>query len=200
MNKLPPELLQLTYGYLDDVALANACYLNPDLTKKICNNTFWINKIVNKFKLSIKEIDRFKGKNTYWAYYSYLSKNTDNKEPGDILWDSLGEDSSEKNTDLVIIALRRGADVHAHDDSALLSAAEEGYLETVKVLLAAGANVHAIDDYALVFAAKEGHTEVVKVLLKAGANPHGNNDRAIEVATENGHTEIVKLLKQYSKS
>ena len=67
------DVLRLTLGHLDDEDLAKACVLNKEFSNKICNNNFWINKIYNRFDLLKDQMDLYKGENTYWAYYNYLS-------------------------------------------------------------------------------------------------------------------------------
>jgi len=95
---------------------------------------------------------------------------------------------------IIQMLLDNGANVHANNDNALISAVEEGHTEIVKLLLAAGGNVHACVDNPLRSAAVLGHTEIVKLLLEAGADVHANNDTPLISAARAGHTEIVKLL------
>lgn len=78
MESIPKDVLQLTLGHLDDEDLAITCMLNKNFSNKICNDNFWRNRIISrfsseKFKLTPKIIDKYKGNNTYWAYYNYLS-------------------------------------------------------------------------------------------------------------------------------
>ena len=50
----------------------------------------------------------------------------------------------------------------------MVFASEEGYLETVKILVKRGVDVHAGGDEALVGASRGGHLEVVQFLIEAG--------------------------------
>ena len=86
------------------------------------------------------------------------------------------------------------ADINAHNDYALLSAALKGHTETVKLLLDRGAKIHALNDLALKWAARNGHIETIKLLLDRGANLHAYNDEALRHTAENGRTETVKML------
>ena len=98
-----------------------------------------------------------------------------------------------------------GANPNAVDNygkTALMSAAQKGHAEVVKMLLSAGADVNAADNYdwtALMVAAELGHAKVAEILLSAGANLNAKNrhgDTALYWAKENGHSEIVSMLKQ----
>ena len=60
-----------------------------------------------------------------------------------------------------------------------------------------GADIHAYDDYALIWASYNGHNDIVKLLMKEVANIHADDDGALRYAIKNGHTETVKLLKSY---
>jgi ankyrin repeat protein len=56
--------------------------------------------------------------------------------------------------------------------TALISASNNGHIDTVKALLAKGAEVNAKDEYgetALACAKRCGHIEIAKLLEKAGA-------------------------------
>lgn len=82
----------------------------------------------------------------------------------------------------------------------LLFAAEYGYLEIVRLLLKNGANIHVHDDMALVAAAQEGHLEIIELLLENGADPGAQNSRSIKAAKAYGHTQIIKLLEDFKDS
>lgn len=63
-----------------------------------------------------------------------------------------------------------GVDIHAEDDHALRTAAEDGLTEQVRWLLDRGANPNARKCYALYEAMRTGHTETARILVERGAN------------------------------
>jgi ankyrin repeat protein len=97
-------------------------------------------------------------------------------------------------TDKVRDLLDAGANVHSHNDAALITAAGHGYTETVKALLAGGADVHANHEHALLHAIKGGHTETVRLLLQSGANVHVSDDLPLFMAVNDNNTEIAAVL------
>lgn len=110
--------------------------------------------------------------------------------PNPLLIGSVYDDRPE----LVSFFLEHGADVHHQNDSALVSAAEEGYINIVKILLNYGANVHARNDEALIHAILNNDQPMVELLLKAGANPHAQNDEPLRLAQNKAN--ILRLLSQ----
>jgi len=77
---------------------------------------------------------------------------------------------------------------------ALIDAAKNGDLDSVKNLVEQGANIHTDDGYALKLAAGNGHPAVVKYLVEQGADSHKRGDMACLWAAMNGHWDIVKYL------
>lgn len=66
---------------------------------------------------------------------------------------------------VVQLLIEHSADLHAHDDEALLWASERGFVAVVQLLLQHGANVHG---EALARASRNGHA-VVQLLIQHGA-------------------------------
>jgi len=104
IENVPADILRLTYDYLDDPELARACLVNKDFNKKLCNSKLWIQKIIQKFGLTSKQIDKYKGNNTYISYYLYLNKHQQMTPQEQLL-----EGAKNGRADLAIIALKRGA-------------------------------------------------------------------------------------------
>lgn len=77
---------------------------------------------------------------------------------------------------------------------AMRTAAERGYLETLKYFVELGADIHNYNDFSLRAASKNGHLETVKYLVEQGAYIHNNNDIAVRLASENGHHAVVEYL------
>lgn len=88
------------------------------------------------------------------------------------------------------------------DRPELISATEQGDLDTVNRIIQEGGDLDILDTgqdkyTAIHFAAWDGQNEVLKVLIDAGANPDilGTDSRSpIHLAAANGRTEAVKLL------
>jgi hypothetical protein len=84
--------------------------------------------------------------------------------------------------------------------SALMLAAQYGYVDIVEKLIRAGSDVRLVDDRgwnALFFAASNGHLDVCKALLDAGCNKStvdGAGHFAATIASMNGHTAVTQLL------
>jgi ankyrin repeat protein len=84
--------------------------------------------------------------------------------------------------------------------TALILAAQNGYLPIVAALLDAGADAgHEMSDgrTALILAAQHGHLPIVEALLKAGADPdHATTDgsTALILAAQSGHAAVVEAL------
>merc|ERR1712217_15782 len=87
-----------------------------------------------------------------------------------------------------------------HDSSsgggALVQAAEDGDLTTIKSLMEAGVDVKTQDGgNALLSAAEEGHLSVVQLLIDRGIDAKGNYAReARQAAMEGGHQAIADFL------
>ena len=223
MEQLPDDVTRSILYLLDDESLANACKVNENFSKKICNDTFWIGKIIRKYPtLGSDDIKRF-ARRSYWGYYLQLNEETGNGEYDfDVI---LSEAIREGRVDLVKIALRNGAsypnsliilggarlssdvileignllidhgaDIHYKDDFALIYAAGKGKTELVRLLIDRGSRNL---DRALRDAAEMGHVDTVRLLLERGADVHSKGDKALLYASNKGHTEVVKVLLEY---
>uniref|UniRef100_A0A6G6AB27 Ankyrin repeat-containing protein n=1 Tax=Borely moumouvirus TaxID=2712067 RepID=A0A6G6AB27_9VIRU len=79
-------------------------------------------------------------------------------------------------------------------DNALLQACFRGFLDIVQYLVDCGANIHAKNNWAIISASEFGHLEVVKYLVKNGADIHAENNYALKKALEKNHTDVVQYL------
>ena len=187
METLPIDIIRLTYEYLDDVSLAKACMVNSTFSTKICNHTFWINKIIKKFGLSIDDIDNYKNNNTYWAYYLFLSDKLDDDDVDDVLLDS----SASGRIDLVKITLNRGANLY---DDAITEAAFHGHDDIVKLIL-----TYDDDDIdsALLYSVFGENVSTILLLLNRGADVNFNFGEPLRFAAERENLTITKLLLEH---
>ncbi len=96
-----------------------------------------------------------------------------------------------------------GADIATPDEkgrTALMRAAWDGRLDTVKYLAEHGADINAAakdGETAIMYAARNGHPEVVKYLAEHGADINAADNSgttAIMYAAWNGHLDIVNYL------
>ena len=94
----------------------------------------------------------------------------------------------------VKIALERGADIDAFNGDALLSAVQKMHFEIVKYLLKNGAT--KMQQYILAWAAYSGNIEIVKLLAEHGAK---SNKTAIDAAIAKQHEGIVNHGKPWEK-
>ena len=87
--------------------------------------------------------------------------------------------------------------------TALMFAAQNGYVEIVRVLVVACETPEPRNmktdkgRTALMFAAENGHDKVVRALLLADANPNlldNNGNTALMFAAWNNHTKVVNIL------
>jgi uncharacterized protein len=126
---------------------------------------------------------------------------------------------------IVELLLEAGADPNSYGfmgQTALMTAAAQGYLPIVLLLINKGADVNAIEDFsrgivhillkgseakiaetvqlktALIYAVEQERTKVVAELLKSGADLNiadRKNRLPIDIAIQAGYTEIIKLLQ-----
>jgi len=115
-------------------------------------------------------------------------------------------DVSKGNTGEVRAWLENGQEVDKADtygNTALLLAAEKGFLPVCQLLIEFGAEPNhsntAVGWGALHFAAYEGHTEVIKLLLDCGADPDkvdNSGDTPESWADEWGNTACAQILRE----
>ena len=195
MNNFPPNIIRYIYDFLDDEDLAGACVVNKEFSEKICNNIFWLNKIIKKYPFLTKnDIDSSRGKNTYWAYYLNISSLEDGFNPDGVLF--AGVDLNR--IDLIKISMNRGAKVTR---SLMNVAAQKSNPVIFNYLL--DTQEHDEEDKEELFslflipAARGGNIEVLKLLLpkaKGFENVQYYLNVALSNAIRYNHKEAVILL------
>jgi len=118
--------------------------------------------------------------------------------------------SSEGDTQQVLTQLANGVDPNSTipvlGTPAIVLAAAEGHLETVRTLIGRGADVNAEDSAgwtALHAATRNGHKDIVVLLLDHGARikpATWYNPTPMYVAEKRGHPDILELLKAADRS
>ncbi|KXS14107.1 ankyrin [Gonapodya prolifera JEL478] len=93
----------------------------------------------------------------------------------------LGEMVPACSVEVVRLLLDHGADIHAHNDEALVTACQCGISpDNVRLLLERGADVNIRGSgSALTTVSRNGHAEIARLLLDRGANVNANNDSAL---------------------
>jgi hypothetical protein len=77
----------------------------------------------------------------------------------------------------------------------LMKSSVNGYKRGVIIALKRGADIHHRNDYALRWAVAKGHYNIVKYLLENGADISVSNNYLFIMANMYGHTNILELLK-----
>jgi ankyrin repeat protein len=114
---------------------------------------------------------------------------------------------SNDDTEIVQAFFDHGADLNKKADTgnghtALMFAAEFGYIEVGKLLLANGADINAVDnlnDPALNVAAFHGQLEFAKMLVEMGAElnvPSYGGRTALGHAISRGHEDVAAFLRE----
>lgn len=207
MESLPSDVLRHVLNFLGDDEITNACIINKNFSEKICNNMFWVNKIVNKYKLTREEIDTYASAISfgtykpvginYAAYYLYLTKTLEDlKRLYGLYWHHLAYDGlSSDKPDLVLIGMRndnKNSDMVYYD-------AIRRQINMVRLLLD---NKIPIPQNALREAVHRDSPEMVKLLLDNGVNPMGPANLLLEytpimwaiTGNYSNKLEMVKLL------
>jgi len=95
----------------------------------------------------------------------------------------------------VALFLAHGANVHASDDTAIMSACDQGDLSLVLLLHAAGANLQARAGQAFILASRGGHGDVVAYMLQHQVpTSHTLNVSLHEAVRRTGDLNTIRLL------
>lgn len=98
---------------------------------------------------------------------------------------SLSQMIKNDHLDMVQYLVSKGADIHAHDDFALIVAVNSDNIHIIRYLITVGANVRAQDDSAISNAAQYSSFDTIKELINAGANTHANAEMYGEYVLNN---------------
>nr|QBK91507.1 MAG: F-box domain and ankyrin repeat protein [Pithovirus LCPAC302] len=197
---LPTDIVRYALEFLDDENLAKACMSSPEFSKKICNSNFWLKKIKERFPELISPnypgneyINRYKGDNTYWAYYYNLSQLLNTKDLNNLFVNSV----TSGRSDIVRILLKdTRVDPAIEKNTAIQNASYFGNTESVELLLSdPRVNPTANNNLAIHFASQNGHKDVVKLLLNdPRVDPSVDDNYPIRIASQLGYPKMVKLL------
>lgn len=118
--------------------------------------------------------------------------------------DKLNQAARAGDSGRVTELLNEGVSVNGrgmHGMTPIMSAAEGGHLEVVKLLVTKGADVngHNSSGSALMWAVDSGNEEVVRCLLQNGADVRWESelgDSALSFAREKKRTNIVRILEE----
>ena len=124
-------------------------------------------------------------------------------EAGMTLNEQLISSAEAGETEQVLQLLQGGADIHATDKNgrtAVMAAAYQNNVVTVKVLIQEGANINIQDDHlenVILNSGANGNLEIVRLAIAAGADMTITNrfgGTALIPASERAHVEVVKEL------
>lgn len=192
MQTLPPDVLRLTYEYLDDEDLARACSLNVNVRNKVCNSQFWLNKL-RKYNIGRDDIPKYF--NTLSAYYFSIAELIKLHKPDDLMIIAI----EASRPDLVKVALFLGA--IATRGNLLIKAvmgckSSDEPVEIVKLLLDAGFDRNSTSKLgALGLATQKGCYDMTKLLLNNFK--YSNQDLSIMIGKTDrlGYDSISTLLR-----
>ena len=198
--ELPKDIMRYLLEFLDDENLVKACMSSPMFSKRICNTAFWLKKIKDRFpELISPEYTgnsynyRYKGNNTYRAYYNNISQllNTDDSNKLFV------ESALTGRADIIRILIKdKRVDPSYDDNDAIRGASYYGHVEVIKLLLNDGRTDPSSNyNQAIRFASEKGYTEITNLLLNDGrADPSSDYNQAIRYASQKGYTKVMKLL------
>ncbi len=161
--------------------------------EKVCNDTFWINKIQEKFNLPIDIINESKGDNTYWAYYLDLLRYDVNE------YNFLSNAVGMGRKDLVLLTLVSDEpNGHYYIGDNKLNpyygryAATECNLDMLIFLKSLGMDIH--DEGIVSVAINYGCFDMVKYLVNDNPRFYTRSDDTLTHAVKYGNKKIVKYL------
>ena len=165
--------------------------VDKNFNKRVCNDTFWINKIVNRFGLSINEINVNRGNNSYAAYYFNVA-DWINTFGGSSFGTLLRKASKEGRLDIVKVAFN--VEPQISEKYVPNAMGETNDFEVIQFLLSMNNDIERVYlNIALEKAVKRGDYRSVEVLLERGANPRYDDDYLI------GFSGMKRNIPDYEK-
>jgi Ankyrin repeats (3 copies) len=99
------------------------------------------------------------------------------------------------NNNRVKELLQEGADIHAHNDEALMVAAREGHTDVVKTLFDSGADIYADRGVVVYQAILSGNPDTVRFVLEKGGIKFGCKSWYIQSAEASRNQEIINMVQ-----
>ncbi len=90
--------------------------------------------------------------------------------------------------------LKKGADIHAYEDGALISAVIYNHSDIVHYLVENGAHVHAQNDQAIVSAVRNNNVTLTDYLLSKGANINAQNGVLLKDSIIKNYADMLEYL------
>ena len=207
----------------DDRELLEICKTNKTVYERVCDETFFRNRVMSKYpetviyKDVIKTTRNWKNYFLNIVYYIDLLKikyKFEYRAEGSPELEYLARKSIvgdyDKNLalelaskygklELVKYLVEHGADIKIHYSESLIQASKNGHLPVVEYLVKHGANITAHDNIALQLASARGHLPVVEYLVRHGGDVTANNYEPLKAAYRNKHFPVINYLIQNSE-
>ncbi len=208
---------------LSDTDLLKACLTNQNTYDRICDETFFRNRVITKYSETVEYKDYIK-KRTWKNYfliilyykdkllkkYGYVYDGTDASSPElEYLARKIGvetkyspgmsliyaSENPSLNWSLPLVKYLKDKVPFQYINSALISASRNNNLPVVEYLTENGADITAKNNEALISASASGFLNVVKYLIKNGAEIHARDNAALKSAIKYKRTQVVKYLQ-----
>lgn len=128
----------------------------------------------------------------------------------------LGKCRELSNPETFKYLIKKGADIHSHNEKVLIWSAKNNYLDILKLVFADGKNLMAVEctkktskhiplffkphkiitvqNLALALSSSKGYLDIMSCLIKQGADIHFNNDCILKRSCSKGRLNMVKYL------
>lgn len=211
------DIVRLILSYLDNDTLSEISDMK--YFYYVCNDNFWINKIIEVFRLTISEINSYKDGpnrypsvvNTYKAYYFFLVSMTKSKPYTALECTSILNNNSYSllpsgtypfggspegiRPDVIIIGLRTNN--MASTKGIFIWSCLYGHYQVAKILLLDGASTVSTEEkeQGLHISSMRGHADIARLIISSPNGPDPRSDVGyLSYAARFGQFEMVKLL------